>query len=48
MIIAGVEKANSSNQNQDAFESASGSCELTNSGDNFVVSTTSNWNNVTV
>ena len=47
MNFAGVEKANSSNQ-QNAFESASGSCGMTNSGEDFVVSTTSNRNNVGV
>ena len=44
--LTGVEEANSSNQHLDVFESGSGSCELTNSCEEFVVSTTSNWNNV--
>ena len=48
MKIAGVEKASSSNQQQDAFESAFGSCGTTNSGEDIVVSTTSNRNNVGV
>ena len=48
MNIAGVEKANGSNQHQDVFESASGSCGMTNSGEDFVVSTASNRDNVSV
>ena len=47
-IFVGMEEANSSNQHQDAFESASGSCEITNNGEDFAVSTTSNRNNVSV
>ena len=48
MNITAVKKANSSNQHQDVFESASGSCEITDSGEDFVVSTTSNRNKVNV
>ena len=48
MNFAGVDKANSSSQHQNAFESASGSCGMTNSGKDFAVSTTSNRDNVSV